>query len=121
MAATRRPGGFDAALCFDVVEHVDDPVAFLQRLEARASLVVVNLLEPDPDDTHLHRPLPVRRLLDRATRMGLVHHHRYGGRSHLLAYRTDGTVPRRDSLRARWEGHKDILAERLTGLPRRLG
>src|SRR5215213_2073936 len=42
--------GWDAACSFDVIEHVDDPFAFLAGLEQLASLVVVNFLEPLPDE-----------------------------------------------------------------------
>ena len=82
------PGGFDVAYSFDVIEHVEDPFAFLAELEQRAGLVMVNFLEPDPDDTHLHRPLPIGDLLGHALRKGLVHYRRYHGRSHLVAYRS---------------------------------
>jgi GT2 family glycosyltransferase/2-polyprenyl-3-methyl-5-hydroxy-6-metoxy-1,4-benzoquinol methylase len=82
------PGGFDAAMSLDVIEHVDDPFAFLRELEARASIVMVNLLEPDPDDTHLHRPLPIGALLDHAASLGILRYRRYHGRSHLVIYRT---------------------------------
>jgi len=81
------PGGFDTAYAFDVIEHVADPFAFLARLEALARLVVVNLLEPEPADTHLHRALPIERLVDRARRHGLLYYRRFHGRSHLLVYR----------------------------------
>jgi GT2 family glycosyltransferase len=84
------PGGFDAAYSFDVIEHVDDPFAFLERLEDRADIVAVNLLEPDPDDTHLHRPLPIRAIVNRAEGQGLLHYRRYHGRSHLIIYRSQG-------------------------------
>jgi SAM-dependent methyltransferase len=84
------PGGFDAVVSFDVIEHVADPVEYLRELESRGGLVVLNLLEPRPGDTHLHHELPVARLLERARRRGLVHHRRYHGRSHLVAYRGDG-------------------------------
>jgi GT2 family glycosyltransferase/SAM-dependent methyltransferase len=81
------PGGFDAAYAFDVIEHVDDPFAFLAELERRAEIVAVNLLEPVPDDTPLHRELPIRGLLAHAAERGLLRHRRYHGRSHLVIYR----------------------------------
>ena len=84
------PDGFDLAYCFDVIEHIDDPVAFLEELESKAAIVVVNFLEPTPDDIHLHKPLDVPALVDRATRFGLLWYRRYHGRSHLVAYRTGG-------------------------------
>ncbi len=111
------PGGFDAVFSFDVIEHVDDPFEFLARLEARARVVMVNLLEPDPDDTHLHRPLPIRSLVQRAAGKGLLFYHRYQRRSHLLAYVTDGSVRRGNSWRRLLDGAVDIAAQRLTGLP----
>jgi 2-polyprenyl-3-methyl-5-hydroxy-6-metoxy-1,4-benzoquinol methylase len=81
------PGGFDAAYAFDVIEHVDDPFAFLAELERRAEIVVVNLLEELDGDTPLHRSLPIGAILSRATGHGLLHYGRYHGRSHLIAYR----------------------------------
>ncbi|MFN2539112.1 MAG: hypothetical protein ABR549_13325, partial [Mycobacteriales bacterium] len=81
------PGGFDLVYCFDVIEHVDDPFAFLHRLESLADLVVVNFLEPTPDDVHVHKPLPIRELLDHAVGHGLVSYRLHHGRSHLVAYR----------------------------------
>jgi GT2 family glycosyltransferase/2-polyprenyl-3-methyl-5-hydroxy-6-metoxy-1,4-benzoquinol methylase len=82
------PDGFDAAYAFDVIEHVRDPFEFLAELERRARIVVVNLLEPVPGDTPLHRPLAVAAILAHATRRGLLRHRRYHGRSHLIAYRS---------------------------------
>ena len=90
------PGGFEAAFALDVIEHTDDPFDFLERLEQRASIVMVNLLEPEPDDTHLHRPLPVGALLDHAAELGILRYRRYYGRSHLVIYRT-----RRPGIRGR--------------------
>jgi GT2 family glycosyltransferase/2-polyprenyl-3-methyl-5-hydroxy-6-metoxy-1,4-benzoquinol methylase len=78
---------FDAVYCFDVIEHVDDPLAILDRLEHLGDLVVVNFLEPDPNDVHVHKPLPVKELLDHAAQRGLVFYRRYWNRSHLVVYR----------------------------------
>ncbi|MCU1378730.1 MAG: hypothetical protein JWN29_1713 [Acidimicrobiales bacterium] len=83
------PGGFDLAYSFDVIEHVEDPMAFLAELERRAAIVLVNLLEPEPGDTHLHKPLPIAAILRRAEDRGQLLLRRYHGRSHLVAYRGD--------------------------------
>lgn len=80
------PGGFDAAFAFDVIEHVDDPFAFLQEMENRADLVTVNFLEPDPADQDLHHELPVRSLVDRAAAMDLRSYGVHHGGSHLVLY-----------------------------------
>jgi SAM-dependent methyltransferase len=81
------PGGFDAAYAFDVIEHVDDPHAFLAELESRAGLVLVNVLEAEPGETVLHHELPVRELIERAARNRLVSYRVLHGRSHLVCYR----------------------------------
>jgi SAM-dependent methyltransferase len=80
------PGGFDAVYAFDVIEHVDDPAAFLDELERRAGLVAVNLLEPVPGESALHRVLPVRDLLRRIASRRLVSYRFLHGRSHLALY-----------------------------------
>ncbi|MDQ6775805.1 MAG: glycosyltransferase [Actinomycetota bacterium] len=101
------PGGFDAAYAFDVIEHLEDPFAFLAELERRAGIVVVNLLEPIAEDTSLHKPLPIRKILAHATGLGLLRYRRYYGRSHLLAYRSarvPGRGPRMRSLAERARG-----------------
>jgi SAM-dependent methyltransferase len=84
-AAPPEPG-WDAAYAFDVIEHVDDPFAFLAQLERLAGLVTVNLLEPLPDEPAVHRELPVRALLAHATRRRICRYRRYHGRSHLVMY-----------------------------------
>jgi SAM-dependent methyltransferase len=80
------PGGFDLAYAFDVIEHVEDPFAFLAELERRARLVLVNLLEPEPGDIALHHELPIAELLEHAVASGLRSHALYHGRSHLVLY-----------------------------------
>jgi len=84
------PAGFDAVFAFDVLEHVDDPFLFLARLESLARLVVVNVLEQGEHCT-LHRHLPVEEILGHAKRAGLVSHHLFHGRSHLLVYEASGS------------------------------
>jgi GT2 family glycosyltransferase len=87
-------GGYDLVYCFDVVEHIDDPFSFLARLESLADVVVVNFLEPTPDDVHVHKPLPVGALLDHVVRRGLISYRKHHGRSHLVAYRgTPASLP----------------------------
>jgi SAM-dependent methyltransferase len=80
------PGGFDAAYAFDVIEHVDDPFAFLGELEGRAGLVLVNFLEPEEGETALHRELPIGDLLRHAAGRDLRAYRVHHGRSHLVAY-----------------------------------
>lgn len=82
------PSGHDAVYCFDVIEHVDDAVAFLGLLEATARLVCVNFLADSGDDIALHHPLPVGRLVRHAAGRGLVRYRRYHGRSHVVTYRS---------------------------------
>ena len=82
------PSGFDAAYSFDVIEHVEDPFAFLAELERRAEVIAVNFLEEDPDDTDLHRPLPIPALLDHAAASGLLRYRKYHDRSHFVVYRS---------------------------------
>ena len=82
------PGGFDAAYAFDVIEHVDDPFAFLAELERRSDLVLVNLLEPGPAEREpaSHRELPIPALARHAADSGLRSYTVHHGRSHLVAY-----------------------------------
>lgn len=83
------PGGFDAAFAFDVIEHVDDPFAFLAEMERRARIVEVNLLEPHEGDPEIHRELPIDPILRRAARLRLLCYRVVHGRSHLVAYEGD--------------------------------
>jgi glycosyltransferase involved in cell wall biosynthesis len=92
------PGGFELAYCFDVIEHVDDPFAFLSAIEATADLVAINFLEPTPDDVHVHKPLPIKALLDHVTSRGLVHYSKHYGRSHFVIYHSRRTDPARRAL-----------------------
>jgi 2-polyprenyl-3-methyl-5-hydroxy-6-metoxy-1,4-benzoquinol methylase len=80
------PAGFDGAYAFDVIEHVPDPFEFLAEMEQRAGLVVVNLLEPQPDDQALHHALPVAELCRHAADQTLITYRILHGRSHLLVY-----------------------------------
>ncbi len=104
------PSGFDAAYSFDVIEHVEDPFAFLAELEQRAAVIAVNFLEEDPHDTDLHRPLPIPALLDHAAASGLLHYRKYHDRSHLVIYRSP-----RGARRAGW----DRLGDRTRSLAQR--
>jgi SAM-dependent methyltransferase len=90
------PGGFDAAYAFDVIEHVDDPLAFLAEMESRARVVVVNLLEPAPEEEEqaIHHELPIGRIRERAARRGLRAYRILHGRSHLLVYGDGGALGR---------------------------
>lgn len=83
------PTGFDLVYAFDVLEHVPDPVAALERMEAAAGAVLVNLLEAEAGETALHHELPVRGLVARAARMDLRHYQVLHRRSHLLLYGTE--------------------------------
>jgi SAM-dependent methyltransferase len=95
------PAGFDAAYAFDVIEHVSDPIAFLAELEARADLVVINLLEPEPGEPEFHHELPIAQIGDRAVTAGLRSYEIHHGRSHLLAYEP-GSAGALRRLRGRW-------------------
>jgi SAM-dependent methyltransferase len=90
------PDGFDAAYAFDVIEHVDDPFDFLAKMEDRADLVAVNLLEPEPDEQDLHHELPMTELRRYVAGRGLVAYRVLHERSHLVLYRPAhaGTVRR---------------------------
>jgi len=92
------PTDFDLAYAFDVIEHVEDPFGFVGEMERHARRVLVNLLEDDPDDTTLHRSLPIPALLEHASRRRLRSYRVHHGRSHLLLY---DTVPVRGLARLR--------------------
>lgn len=83
------PAGFDLAYSFDVIEHVEDPLAFLEGLERCAEQVLVNLLESEPGETPLHHELPIGPLLDRIRQRGLRQYRVHHGRSHLVLYRRE--------------------------------
>lgn len=80
------PAGFSLAFAFDVIEHVADPFAMLAAMEACADRVLVNLLEPVPDDTDLHHHLPIPEILAHAAARGLQRYSLHYGRSHLILY-----------------------------------
>lgn len=82
------PDEFDAAFAFDVIEHVDDPFAFVGRMEAAAQLVVVNLLESLPEEAEnpLHRDLPIADLLAHAAARSPFAYERHHKRSHVVLY-----------------------------------
>lgn len=113
------PAGFDLAYAFDVIEHVDDPFGFLERMERSARLVMVNLLEPDEEDTHLHRDLPIRAVLRHARTRRLLSYRRYWGRSHTVLYRSTRSGPAGPvaSLGPLARGWLDIVTTRWRGAP----
>ena len=94
------PEGFDTAYAFDVIEHVDDPFSFLGELERRARVVVVNLLEPVPGETDLHRELPIPALRRRAERGKILRYRIHHERSHLMTYEPRGRRGLRQRVRA---------------------
>jgi len=104
------PGGFDAAFAFDVIEHVDDPFAFLAEMEQRARIVEVNLLEPGDDDPVIHRALPIAAILRRAAGLRLLRYRVVHGRSHLVAYGSEAGGPS-----ARAAGQVRLMAGRARG------
>ena len=98
----RVPDAFDLVYAFDVIEHAQDPFAFLARLESCAPLVLVNFLETGPGETELHRELPVDALLRHAARRRLRRYRRLHGRSHLVLYEREvARAPRRARSAAR--------------------
>jgi SAM-dependent methyltransferase len=81
------PPGWDGAYSFDVIEHVEDPFSFLGNLERLSNLVVVNFLEPLPNEVDIHsHALPIPRLVEHAARQKLRRYRVYHDRSHLVLY-----------------------------------
>jgi len=80
------PPGWDAVCAFDVIEHVDDPFAFLTTLEGLGRLVVVNFLEASEDEPAVHHDLPIDALLAHVARRRIRRYRRYHGRSNLVLY-----------------------------------
>jgi SAM-dependent methyltransferase len=99
--------GWDAAYSFDVIEHVEDPFALLANLERLSSLVVVNFLEPLPDEPDVHHELPIPDLLRHAADRRLRRYRLYYGRSHLVLY--EGRQG------ARLQGRAKVLLTRIRG------
>lgn len=95
---------FGAVMCLDVIEHVEDPAGFLGRLEALGRVVMVNFLEPEPGDTHLHHRLDIEALVRHARAKGLLSYRVFHGRSHLVVYSASGGVSRWASELAWWRG-----------------
>jgi SAM-dependent methyltransferase len=98
------PAPFDAVMCLDVIEHMDDPAGFLERLEALGRVVMVNFLEPEEGDTHLHHRLDIEALVRHARAKGLLSYRVFHGRSHLVVYSSSGGVSRRAAELAWWRG-----------------
>jgi 2-polyprenyl-3-methyl-5-hydroxy-6-metoxy-1,4-benzoquinol methylase len=80
------PGGFAAAYSYDVLEHVEDPYAFLNAMETRARRVEVNMLEFDPNEQELHHHLPIGELLRYFSGRRLLRYKIFYGTSHLVLY-----------------------------------
>jgi SAM-dependent methyltransferase len=81
------PSGFDVAYAFDVLEHAPGWRDLLTSMEGAAHVVCVNALETSPDETMLHRELPVREIVAHAAARHLLRYERFhDGRSHLLVY-----------------------------------
>lgn len=83
------PDGFAAAYSFDVIEHVREPLEFLEQLERRAELVEVNFLEFDANEQYLHYELPIARLLRHVAGLGLEEYQVLYGSSHIVLYRPE--------------------------------
>lgn len=97
------PGGYDLAFSFDVLEHVEDPFAFLAELETHARYVLVNMLEAQDGETPLHHQPPVADLLRYAAGNGIKRYTRHYGFSHLVLYEPGSAsrpLARRMALRA---------------------
>ncbi len=107
------PPGFDLAFAFDVLEHVADPRATIAEMERLASVVLVNLLEPQDGETPLHHPLDVAALLGHASGGEALHYRRYWERSHLVAW---GSGPATAWQRAHVRARLALARRRAAGL-----
>jgi SAM-dependent methyltransferase len=113
------PGGFDGAYAFDVIEHVPDPFEFLGAMEARARLVEVNFLEPEPGDQELHHELPIGSLLGYVSGHRMRGYRVLHGRSHLVIYESGpATMPQRLMSHSRIGAGRVRRALRTTGAGR---
>lgn len=110
------PEGFDVAYAFDVIEHAEDPFAFLGEMERRARLVEVNFLRHRSADQTLHRALPLGALLRHVGHHRLRYYHVFHGRSHLVIYDSE-SAGGRARLLSRWR----LAAGGAMGLASRAG
>jgi SAM-dependent methyltransferase len=87
------PARFHAAYAFDVLEHVDEPLALLSEMERVARVVCVNLVYDDASVLH-HRELPTAAIVERARERGLIADRPFhGDRVRLLIYGASSASP----------------------------
>ena len=91
--AAPLPARFHLAYAFDVLEHVDDPLALLDAMEDVARVVCVNLVDDDRSVLH-HRALPSGAIVARAHERGAIVDRRFhDGRVRLLIYGAPSASP----------------------------